>query len=135
MNKEKRAVRALLDIQVGEPEKQQVMVPRLGLTITLRELPYNKLERLRGIEDADINYLLASADAPNFRDPVWYRDHMGCPTPVDAVKALLRPGEIRAIVRRCDLLNGYGPGAVISMDQTDLQDAAIGAAMEDLEKN
>ncbi len=135
MDKEKSAVRALLDIQVGEPETQQVMVPRLGLTITLRELSYNKLEQLRGIEDANINYLLASVVDPNFRDPAWYRDHMGKPTPVDAIKDLFRGGEIRALVRRCDLLNGYGPGAVISMDQEDLQDAAIGAAMEELEKN
>lgn len=135
MDTEKSVVRDLLDIQVREPETQQVVVTRLGLAITLRELSYNKLVQLRGIEDADINYLLASAVEPNFKSKAWYQDHMGCPTPVDAVKALLRPGEIRAIVRRCDLLNGYGPGAVISMDQTDLQDAAIGAAMEDLEKN
>ena len=135
MDKEKSAVRALLDIQVGEPEALQVMVPRLGLKITLRELSYNKLVQLRGIEDADVNYLLSSVEEPNFRSKAWYQDHMGCPTPVDAVKTLLKPGEIRALVRRCDLLNGYGPGAVISMDQEDLQDVAIGAAMEELEKN
>ena len=97
--------------------------------------PEMPVEQLRGIEDANINYLLASVVDPNFRDPAWYRDHMGKPTPVDAIKDLFRGGEIRALVRRCDLLNGYGPGAVISMDQEDLQDAAIGAAMEELEKN
>lgn len=135
MDTEKSVVRELLDIQVGEPETQQVMIPRLGLTITLRELPYNKLVQLRGIEDADIHYLLASAAEPNFKNKAWYQDHMGCPTTVDAIKKLLRPGEIRALVHRCDLLNGYGPGAVVSMKQENLQDAAIGAAMEELEKN
>ncbi len=135
MDTEKSAVRDLLDIQVREPETQQVMVTRLGLMITLRELPYNKLVQLRGIEDADINYLLASVVEPNFKQKSWYQGRMGKPTPVDAIKDFFRGGEIRALVRRCDLLNGYGPGAVVSMDQEDLQDAAIGAAMEDLEKN
>ena len=137
MEKTKSVVRSLLDIPVGEPETAVARVTRLGLDIKLKEIPYNKLSALRGTEDADLNYLLASTVEPNFRDANWYREHMGCPTPVDALKKLLRPGEERALVRRCDALNGYGPGAVISLeaDEDDLQGAAVGAALKDLEKN
>lgn len=137
MEKTKNVVRSLLDIPVGEPETAVARVTRLGLDIKLKELPYNKLSALRGTEDADLNYLLASTVKPNFRDANWYREHMGCPTPVDALKKLLRPGEVRALVRRCDALNGYGPGAVIALeaDEDDLQAAAVGAALKDLEKN
>ena len=137
MEKTKSVVRSLLDIPVGEPETAVARVTRLGLDIKLKEIPYNKLSALRGTEDADLNYLLASTVEPNFRDADWYREHMGCPTPVDALKKLLRPGEVRALVRRCDALNGYGPGAVISLEagEDDLQSAAVGAALKDLEKN
>ena len=137
MDKTKSVVRSLLDIPVGEPETAVARVTRLGLDIKLKELPYNKLTALRGTEDADLNYLLASTVEPNFRDANWYREHMGCPTPVDALKKLLRPGEVRALVRRCDALNGYGPGAVISLEagEDDLQAATVGAALKDLEKN
>ena len=137
MREKKSAVRSLLDIPVGEPEKCTVKVTRLGLEITLRELPYNKLASLRGSEDADLHYLLASAAEPNFKDPNWFGTHMGCPTPVDALKKLLRPGEVRAILHRCDALNGYGPGAVIALERAEdaLQSEAVGQALEELEKN
>lgn len=137
MSKEKNTVRALLDIPVGEPETMTVLVQRHQLKIKLRELPYNKLVSLRGTEDADLNYLLASAVEPDFRDRAWYKEKMGCPTPVDALKKLLRGGEVRAIVRQCDRLNGYGAGAVVVLeeDEQTLQNAAVEGALEDLEKN
>ena len=134
---EKSAIRSLLDLPIPEPEISTVSVPRLGLEIVLRELPYDKVAGLRGTEDADINYLLASIQAPDAKDPLWYREKMKCPTPVDALKELLRPGEIQGLVRRCDILNGYGPGSVVAVERPadDLQDEAISAALEDLEKN
>ena len=134
MNKTKSVVRSLLDIPVGEPETAVARVTRLGLDIKLKEIPYNKLTALRGTEDADLNYLLASTVEPNFRDKAWYREHMGCPTPVDALKKLLRPGEVTALVRRLDRLNGYAPGAVLDVEE-DLSGKAIEDALEDLEKN
>jgi len=136
-SKEKSIARSLLEIPVTEPETAMVQVTRLGLSITLKEIPYNKLTALRGTEDADLHYMLASCVSPNFKDKAWYQDHMGCPTPVDALKKLLRPGEVRAILRQCDTLNGYGPGAVIALEEEPdvLQDMAVGAALEDLEKN
>lgn len=130
----KETIRTLLDIQPGEPETTRVRVARLGLEIQLKELPYDKLTSLRGVEDSNLNYLLSSTVEPNFRDKAWYREHMGCPTPVDALKKLLRPGEVTALVRRLDRLNGYAPGAVLDVEE-DLSGKAIEDALEDLEKN
>ena len=142
MEKKKSAVRSLLDIEVGAPEAARVKVARLGLILTVRELPYDRLNKLRGMEDSDLQYLMESTVEPKFRDKAWYKEKMGCPTPIEAMKKLLREGEVRAILRKCDELNGYGYGAVVplspddeSIPEDDLQGRAIGAALEDLEKN
>lgn len=142
MEKKKSAVRSLLDIEVGAPEAARVNVARLGLILTVRELPYDRLSKLRGMEDSDLQYLMESTVEPKFRDKAWYKEKMGCPTPIEAMKKLLREGEVRAILRKCDELNGYGYGAVVplspddeSIPEDELQGRAIGAALEDLEKN
>lgn len=142
MEKKKSAVRSLLDIEVGAPEAARVKVARLGLILTVRELPYDRLNKLRGMEDSDLQYLMESTVEPKFRDKAWYKEKMGCPTPIEAMKKLLREGEVRAILRKCDELNGYGYGAVVplgpedeSIPEDELQGQAIGAALEDLEKN
>ena len=142
MEKKKSAVRSLLDIEVGAPEAARVKVARLGLILTVRELPYDRLNKLRGMEDSDLQYLMESTVEPKFRDKAWYKEKMGCPTPIEAMKKLLREGEVRAILRKCDELNGYGYGAVVplspddeSIPEEELQGRAIGAALEDLEKN
>lgn len=142
MEKKKSAVRSLLDIEVGAPEAARVKVARLGLILTVRELPYDRLNKLRGMEDSDLQYLMESTVEPKFRDKAWYKEKMGCPTPIEAMKKLLREGEVRAILRKCDELNGYGYGAVVplspddeSIPEDELQGRAIGAALDDLEKN
>lgn len=142
MEKKKSAVRSLLDIEVGAPEAARVKVARLGLILTVRELPYDRLNKLRGMEDSDLQYLMESTVEPKFRDKAWYKEKMGCPTPIEAMKKLLREGEVRAILRKCDELNGYGYGAVVplspddeSIPEDELQGRAIGEALEDLEKN
>ena len=142
MNKEKSAVRSLLNIEVGAPETARVKVARLGLIVTVRELPYDRLSKLRGMEDADLQYLIESTVEPKFRDKAWYKDKMGCPTPMEAMKKLLKEGEVRAILRKWAALHGYGYGAVVplgpdeeAVPEDELQARAIGAALEDLEKN
>lgn len=142
MEHSKSAVRSLLDLPVMERETTEVKVTRLNLIVKVRELPYDRLSKLRGMEDSDLQYLLESAVEPKFRDKAWYRERMDCPTPIEAMKKLFREGEVRAILRKCDELNGYGYGAVVplSPDETEvgedeLQARAIGAALEDLEKN
>ena len=59
----------------------------------------------------------------------------GCATPVDALKKLLRMGEVEKLCRVIDQLNGYGPGSVTVLSGKELEGAAIGAALEELEKN
>ena len=142
MEQNKSAVRSLLDLPVRERETAEVKVTRLNLIVKVRELPYDRLSKLRGMEDADLQYLLESAVEPKFRDKAWYRERMDCPTPIEAMKKLFREGEVRAILRKCDELNGYGYGAVVPLSpdekkvgEDELQARAIGAALEDLEKN
>ncbi len=133
----KETVRSLMAVTAMEPETVTVQIPRLGLELSFHELSYDRLANIRGTEDAEVYYILASAEDPQFRAKAWYQGHMGCPTPVDAIKKLLRPGEIQAIVRQCDKLNGYGYGSVVAVKQSadELQNSAIDAALEDLEKN
>lgn len=142
MEPNKSAVRSLLDLPVMERETAEVRVTRLNLIVKVRELPYDRLSKLRGMEDSDLQYLLESAVEPKFRDKAWYRERMDCPTPIEAMKKLFREGEVRAILRKCDELNGYGYGAVVPLSpdekevgEDELQARAIGAALEDLEKN
>jgi hypothetical protein len=75
--------------------------------------------------------------APNFKDPAWYQEKMGCPTPIDAMKRLLRPGEVERLCRVADELNGYGPGSISPLTASDdqLETAATEAAFEELQKN
>lgn len=133
------AVFALLNIPApgAEPETAEVEVKRLGLKLTLRELGYDKLRALRSQRDAELHYLLDSIAAPDVRAPRWYQEHMGCPTPLDALKRLLKPGEIAALVKRADRLNGYGLDSVsaLTMEEDKLQGQALNRALEDLEKN
>ena len=135
--KKRLTIRSLLDIPAESHEQATVQVTRLGLELVLQDIPYNKLSSLRDKEDAELHYILASTVEPNFKATEWFRGHMGCPTPVEALKKLLRPGEVRAIIHRCDKLNGYGSDAVVSLDLDDaaFQAVAIDAALEDLEKN
>lgn len=131
------AVYALLNIPQRETETAEVEVKRLKLKITLRELSFDKLKSLRSEKDSEVSYLLASIVTPNVRDSSWFRDYMGCPTPADALKRLLKPGEITQLIRHADVLNGYGLDAVaaIGMEDDQIQAQAVDHALEDLEKN
>lgn len=131
-------INRLLSIPIPEPETQEVELPRLGLTVTLQELNYDKVVEFRGKEDSSLHYLLASIVSPNFRDPAWFQDKCHCPTPVLAMKKLLRIGEVEALCRAADRLNGYGPGNVkIVVEETveAMEGQTLGAVMEELEKN
>ena len=131
-------VNKLLDLPANRPpDTCQARITRLGLDVTLREISFNKLMRLRGTEDADVKFLLESIQEPDVKDPAWWREHMGCPTPVEALKKLLKKGEIEKLCRLADQLNGFGPGQVIAVNREpeELFDAAVGGALEDLQKN
>lgn len=129
-------INSLLDLPEFEPETAAVKLPRLNIVLELRELPYDRLVKLCGEKDANIHLILASVtNHPELRQEVWYHDKLGCATPVDAVKKLLRKGEVEKVVRSIDLLNGYRVGSVVPVSADELQGAAISAAVEELEKN
>lgn len=98
----------LLTLDLPQPETRRKRVKRLGLTLTLKELSYNRITALAKGEEADVQMLLEGVCDPDFKADAWWRDHMGCATPAEAVKKLFRPGEIRAVVRELDELAGYG---------------------------
>lgn len=135
--KTKTDLNALLGLELPEKETKDVLIPRLGLTLTLQEIGYDALMRCRRREDANLAYLLESVKAPNIRDEAFYRDKMGCATPADAVKKLFRGGEIEKICKAADVLNGYAAGSVVTMEAqvADLESHAVAAILEDAEKN
>ena len=137
MGKEARSViDSLLDLPEFEPETAAVRLPRLNIVLELKELPYDKLIKLSREPEAQLHLILAAVtNHPELRDKAWYHDKKGCATPVDALKKLLRKGEVERICRAIDLLNGYAPGSVVPMDHQAVQGAAIAAAVEELEKN
>ena len=133
----KFAVDRLLELEVIQPETKEVQIPRLGLTITLQELSYDKVMRCRQRPDPKIYYLMESIAAPDIRAEAWYKAKKGSATPADALKRLLRSGEIERLCIQADSLNGYAPGSVVAVEAPEevLEGAAIGGALEDLEKN
>lgn len=108
----------LLAMELPKPETRRKRVKRLGLELTLKELSYNQIADISKGEEPDVHLLLAGVADPDFKAEAWWRDKMGCPTPAEAVKRLLRPGEIRAVVRELDGLAGFS-----------------GLALEDVTKN
>lgn len=129
-------IASLLDLPEFEPETAKVKLDRLGIVLELRELAYDKLVRIRRENDAQLHLILAAAvNHPELKQEIWYHDKMGCATPVDALKKLLRMGEIEKVCRVIDRLNGYGVGNVTPLTEDEQKDAALGAAVEELEKN
>lgn len=136
VKKEKDVIASLLDLPEFEPERARVRLPRLGIELELQELSYDKLMRVRREADAPIHLILASvSNHPELRREAWYRDKMGCATPVDALKKLLRKGEVEKVCRAIDQLHGYTVGSVVPVDPEAIQNTAIDAAVEELEKN
>lgn len=135
--KTKTDLNALLGLELPEKETKDVLIPRLGLKLTLQEIGYDALMRCRRREDANLAYLLESVKAPDIRDEAFYRDKMGCATPADAVKKLFRGGEIEKICKAADVLNGYAAGSVVTMEAppADLESHAVADILEDAEKN
>lgn len=134
--KESAVIASLLDLPEFEPERTAVRLPRLGIVLELQELPYDKLIKLAREPEAQIHLILAAVtNHPELKQPAWYQDKMGQPTPVDALKKLLRKGEVDKVCRSLDLLHGYAVGSVVPADLEDIQAGAISAAVEELEKN
>ena len=98
-------IASLLELPEFEPDRKTVKLPRLNLVLELQEVPYNKLVRIRREEDAQLHLILAAVvNHPELRQAEWYHDKEGCATPVDALKKLLRMGEVEKLCREKDLL-------------------------------
>lgn len=125
----------LMNLPDWIPETATVELPRLDMRWTLKELSYDTLARVRREKDADLHLILEATVIPdNLRDEAWYRGKKKCPTPVDALKKVLRPGEITRMCRVIDKLNGFY-GSVLELSEEDLQGQAVAQAAEELEKN
>ena len=128
-------INSLLDLPEFEPETSAVKLPRLGIVLELRELPYDKLVRLSREQDAQIHLILSCVtNHPELKQAEWYKEKMKCATPADGLKRLLRKGEVEKICRTIDLLHGYSVGSVVPLPADQLMGAAIHAAVEGLEK-
>lgn len=129
-----KCMEKLLSLTLSDPQTETHRVTRLGLDVTVRELTFDETEKcLREPEDRDLNYLLTATVSPNFRDPAWYEDKLGCATPIQALKKLFRHGEVNALVAVVDRLNGYRCKVLASKEE--LEAAALDATVEGLEKN
>ena len=92
-------INSLLDLPEFEPETSAVKLPRLGIVLELRELPYDKLVRLSREQDAQIHLILSCVtNHPELKQAEWYKEKMKCATPADALKRLLRKGEVEKIL-------------------------------------
>lgn len=129
-----KCMEKLLSLTLDKPQTETHRVMRLGLDVTVRELTYDEVEQCaREKEDSNLYYLLTAAVSPNFRDEAWYKDKLGCPTPIQALKKLFRHGEVNALVGVIDRLNGYRGKVLASKEE--LEAAALDATVEGLEKN
>lgn len=130
-----KCMERLLSLRISDPKTETRTLSRLGLDVTVRQMTYDEVERcIRQIEDRDINYILEATVSPNFRDPAWYQDKMDCATPVQALKKLLLHGEVTALAKVIDRLNGYRT-SVLTMTEMDLEDEAVADGVEELGKN
>lgn len=100
------------DVRKDLPQKRYE-VPRLTQVMgkkaefTLQGLPYGRVQELQALDrDVDIHILLAGCTEPNLRSEDLMR-RFDAPTPADAVKALLLPGEIADLAREVEKLCGY----------------------------
>lgn len=129
-----KCMEKLLSLTLDKPKTETHRVMRLGLDVTVRELTYDEVEQCsREKEDNNLHYLLTATVSPNFRDTAWYQDKLDCATPIQALKKLFRHGEVNALVAVIDRLNGYRGKVLASKEE--LEAAALGAAVEGLEKN
>ena len=134
--KESSIINSLLDLPEFEPETSAVKLPRLNIVLELKELPYDKLVRISKERDAQIHLILACvSNHPELKQEAWYKEKKGCATPVDALKKVLRKGEVEKICRAIDPLHGYSVGSVVPVSEEDMQNRAVAVAVAELEKN
>ena len=77
------------------------------VVFTLRALPYGRVQDIKGMaEEAEVAILLAGCVDPDLKASV-LMEKFGGPTPAEAVKGMLLPGEIEDMARAVEKLSGY----------------------------
>ncbi len=86
-----------LSVLAGEP-----------VVFTLQALPYGRVQDIRRMkEDAQaVHILLAGCAEPDLRSSE-LQQHYGAPTPLEAIQALLLPGEIEDLSAEIERLSGF----------------------------
>ena len=78
-----------------------------NVIFTLRGLPYGRVQELRRLEeDVEVHIILAGCLEPDLRSPA-LMERYKAPTPAEAVKSLLLPGEIEDLSREIERLCGF----------------------------
>ena len=103
---------ALPDVRRERPRKQYE-VKRLSKVLgqpavfTLQGLPYGRVHELQRLtEDLECHILLDGCVDPSFKDPALMAKFKAA-TPLDAIQAMLLPGEITDLSRAIERLTGY----------------------------
>ena len=100
--------------------------------LNLRGVPYARALELKDMQDYEIQTVLAG-DA----DGVWKSSELLAvhgPTPAEAIKSLLLPGEIRAVSVAVEQLSGFRRTVLRPWGEDEVADVD-GAVAEELEKN
>lgn len=102
----------LPNVQKDLPTKR-FEVPRLSelaggpVVFVLRGLPYGRVQELQRLaEDVELHILLSGCVEPDLKAPVLLGRY-NAPTPAEAVRCLLLPGEIEDLSREVERLSGY----------------------------
>ena len=83
---------------------------------TIHALPYGKVEDIRGMSEADqeAQIVLAGCLDPDFKNHS-LQEHYGAATPVDAIHAVLLPGEIADLAFEIEKLTGFRQKTIVEV--------------------
>lgn len=103
----------LPDVRKKLPEKR-VRINRLSkiaghdVIFTLRGIPYKDIRQVQKKTDAiAVNMVLEGCVEPNFHDERLLNPEKSIATPIDAITAMLTPGEIDELSVEIQMLDGY----------------------------
>lgn len=100
--------------------------------LQLKGVPYGRALELKDMQDYEIQTVLSGDADGLWRSPELLAAHG--PTPAEAIKAVLLPGEIRAVAVAVERLSGFRRTVLRPWGEDEVSDAA-GAVAEELEKN
>lgn len=100
--------------------------------LQLKGVPYGRALELKDMQDYEIQTVLSGDADGLWRSPELLAAHG--PTPAEAIKAVLLPGEIRAVAVAVERLSGFRRTVLRPWGEDEVADVD-GAVAEELEKN